>query len=92
MTPEAIHAFLEKEKPTAVIKIDFKKRNVLRGMFVRIADYNDLRAKNFWRIVPEANIEQWNKREDNNLLRIFNGVEFTKLTSITAGVAKRTVA
>ena len=86
MTPESIHAFLEKEKSASVIKIELKKRNVLRGMFVKGTDYDDLRVKNFWRIVTEANVEQWNKKQDNNLLRIYNGSEFTKLTAVTAKV------
>jgi hypothetical protein len=89
MTPESIHSFLQKEKPNAVIKIDLKRRTVLRGMFVKTSDYDDLRVKNFWRIVPEANIEQWLKKQDNNLLRIYNGSEFTKLSS-TAIVAPGT--
>ncbi len=84
MTPEAIHTFLEKEKSATVIKIELKKRNVLRGMFVKGTDYDDLRVKNFWRIVTEANMEQWNKKQDNNLLRIYNGSEFTKLTAVNA--------
>lgn len=87
MTPESIQSFLQKEKPQAVIKIELKRRTVLRGIFVKTSDYDDLRVKNFWRIVPESNIEQWNKKQDNNLLRIYNGTEFTKLSS-TAAVAK----
>jgi hypothetical protein len=81
MTPESIQAFLQKEKPLAVVKIELKRRTVLRGVFVKTSDYDDLRVKNFWRIVPEANLEQWNKKQDNNLLRIYNGAEFTKLAS-----------
>jgi hypothetical protein len=88
MTPESIHAFLEKEKTTTLVKIELKKRNLLKGMFVRLNDYDDLRVKNFWRIVPEANIESWNKKPDNNLLRIYNGSEFTRLTSVTVAAAK----
>jgi hypothetical protein len=89
MTPESIHAFLEKEKNSTLIKIELKKRNVLRGMFVRGNDYDDLRVKNFWRIVTEANVEQWNKKQDNNLLRIYNGSEFTKLTAVSASAAAK---
>ena len=44
-------------------------------------DYNDLKAKNFWRIVPENNIEGWKKSKDMNLARIFNGQEFTRLAA-----------
>src|SRR3954466_4854713 len=89
MTPEAIHSFLEKEKGTPVIKVEFKKRNVMRGMFVNTGDYHDLSVKNLWRIVPEANIEQWNKKQDNNLQRIFSGSEFTKLTSTNAPLSRK---
>lgn len=81
MTPESIHAFLEKEKPTTLIKVDLKKRNSINGRFIRLNDYDDLRIKNFWRIVPEANIEQWEKKQDNNLLKIFSGSDFTKLSA-----------
>lgn len=81
MTPESIHAFLEKEKPTTLIKVDLKKRNSINGRFIRSNDYDDLRIKNFWRIVPEANIEQWEKKQDNNLLKIFSGSDFTKLSA-----------
>ncbi len=84
MTPEAIHSFLDKEKPNSVIKIEFKRRNVMKGVIVKLADFHDLSVKNLWRIVPEANVEQWTKKQDNNLLRIYSGAEFTKLTS-TAG-------
>lgn len=44
-------------------------------------DYKELRSKNLWRIVTNANIEQWRKTKDANLARIFNGIEFTRLTS-----------
>jgi hypothetical protein len=92
MTPEAIHSFLEKEKPNSLIKIEFKKRNVLKGMIVRMADFEDLSVKNFWRIVPEANIEKWTKKPDNNLLRIYSGSEFTKLTSTVNGKPAKKLA
>jgi hypothetical protein len=38
------------------------------------------KAKNFWRIVPEARIKDYKKTQDFNLSRIFNGQELTKLT------------
>lgn len=81
MTPESIHAFLEKEKATTLIKVDLKKRNSIHGRFIKSNDYDDLRIKNFWRIVPEANIAQWEIRQDNNLLKIFSGSDFTKLSA-----------
>lgn len=92
MTPESIQSFLQKEKPTAVVKIELKRRTILRGVFVKTSDYDDLRVKNFWRIVPESNMEQWNKKQDNNLLRIYNGSEFTKLSSTATATAGSTKA
>lgn len=62
------------------IKIEFKKRNSVVGIFVDSVDYEDLKAKNFWRIVSEVNIPEWKKSKDNKLAKIFNGSEFTKIT------------
>jgi hypothetical protein len=61
------------------LKIEFKKRNSIHGIFVKSPDYEDLKSKNFWRIVGEANIGEWQKTHDNNLAKIFNGSEFNRL-------------
>lgn len=61
------------------LKIEFKKRNAIYGIFVKSPDYEDLKSKNFWRIVGEANINDWQKSHDNNLAKIFNGSEFNRL-------------
>lgn len=53
------------------------------GIFVSAGnDYEDLKSKNFWRIITESNIENWKKTHDMNLIRIFNGAEITKLTMV----------
>ena len=31
------------------VKIEFKKRNTILGIFVQSPDYEDLKSKNFWR-------------------------------------------
>ena len=83
MTSELISQFVENEQtPDKPVKIEFKKRNAVKGMFVKVKDYDELKSKNFWRIVSEANLEQWRKSKDINLVRIFNGTEFTKLSVI----------
>jgi hypothetical protein len=83
MTSELISKFIENEQlPNKPVKIEFKKRNAVTGMFVKVNDYDELKSKNFWRIVSETNLEQWNKSRDINLVRIFNGTEFTKLSVI----------
>lgn len=83
MTHELINKFLETKKIIgSPVKIEFKKRSAVTGVFIKVADYDELRMKNFWRIVPESNIEQWKKTKDVNLMRMFNGAEFTNLSVI----------
>jgi hypothetical protein len=83
MTSELIAKFIETEQlSNKSVKIEFKKRNAVTGQFVKVTDYNELKSKNFWRIVTESNIAQWNKSNDINLVRIFNGTEFTRLSII----------
>ncbi len=83
MTNEQISKFIE-EKYIAKhpVKIDFKTRQSIIGLFIKTPDYNDLKSKNFWRIVAEARIGEWKTSRDNNLARIFNGAEITRLTMI----------
>jgi hypothetical protein len=81
MTNEQIEKFLDpKHLATTVVKIDFKTRNSIMGIFLKTNDYTDLKQKNFWRVVSGANLEPWKKSHDNSLARIFNGQEFTKLS------------
>jgi hypothetical protein len=68
--------FLEQEP----LKVEFKTRQSIIGLFIKFRDYDELKAKNFWRIVPEARIKDYKKTQDFNLSRIFNGQELTKLT------------
>lgn len=83
MNTEEIQSFLEQKLPSkdAYVKIDFKKRESIYGLFIRDKDYNELKGKNFWRIVTRQNFESYKKSKDNNLARIFNGAEFSRLTS-----------
>jgi hypothetical protein len=62
------------------IKIFFKQRSTLTGIFIKGNDYEELRSKNFWRIVTNANIGTWKQTKDANLAKIFNGMEFTRLS------------
>ena len=61
------------------MKINFKVRSAISGMFIKTADYDELSRKNLWRIVSAGNVEAYKKTQDVNLCRIFNGTEFTKL-------------
>ena len=69
------------------VMISFKKRNTICGLFVRgHRDYSELKAKNFWRIVPESQFASYQKSGDIQLAKIFNGIEFSRLTiAKTAG-------
>ena len=80
MTTEQIQKFFSSEaKSNSLIRVSFKNRNSIVGIFIQTPDFDDLRSKNFWRIVSEANFEQWRLSKDYNLVRMFNGAEFTKL-------------
>ncbi|KAJ1500146.1 hypothetical protein HMI54_011085 [Coelomomyces lativittatus] len=74
--------FSSKAKLNSLIRIDFKNRNSIVGIFIQTPDFNDLKLKNFWRIVSEAHFEQWKQSKDYNLVRMFNGAEFTKLAIV----------
>jgi len=84
MTNDQIEKFLE---PSAItqksVKIDFKTRQSMVGLFIKTADYSELKSKNFWRIVTGGtNITQYKSTPDNNLAKIFNGAEITRLTLV----------
>jgi hypothetical protein len=80
MNIEEIEKFLtEKAAQEQFIKIDFKKRDPIYGLFVKSKDFNDLKSKNFWRIVTKTHMEAWRKTKDMNLARIFSGSDFAKL-------------
>ena len=81
MNIEEIEKFLKKDKSEQeqCIKINFKKRDSIYGIFIKSNDYSDLKSKNFWRIVTRTHFDQWYKTKDVNLAKIFNGSEFSRL-------------
>ncbi|HEV7620150.1 MAG TPA: short-chain dehydrogenase [Flavisolibacter sp.] len=85
MTVEQIETFLAKETiPTGkIIRFELKKRNPVRGIIVQGRDYNDLKAKNFWRIVTQTNLAAYQKSLDINLAKIFSGSDFAKLSLVS---------
>jgi hypothetical protein len=81
MTTEMIEKFVEnKSRKSVAINIHFKERSSVKGMFIRSADYDELKSKNLWRVVSDAKIEEWNRTRNMDLPRIFNGLSFTRLT------------
>ena len=83
MSNEQIGNFVEEKflNETPVL-IKCKIRGAFKGLFVQSADYKELKAKNFWRVVPEANIENFKRTGDINFIKIFSGFEFTKLSAL----------
>ncbi len=70
MTNEQIAKFLEPSHLTKnSVKIEFKTRQSITGLFIKAPDYNELKSKNFWRIVTGTYIAQWESSKDNNLAR-----------------------
>lgn len=63
------------------VKISFKTRDDMYGLFLKDAEYNYLKGKNFWRIVPQSQLEAYKTSKDPALARIFNGSEFSKLAT-----------
>ena len=82
MNIEEIEKFLDK-KTTAqgnYIKITFKKRDSINGLFVKDKDYAHLKSKNFWRIVTHSHLDEFRKSGNISLAKIFSGSEFSRLS------------
>ncbi len=81
MTNDMIEKFIEvKVAKHAKVNIFFKARNTMKGVFVMNNDYDELKSKNYWRIVTDSKIAEWEKSKDNNLAKLFSGNDFTKLS------------
>ena len=81
MTPEMIEKFIDnKGRKDLEVHIHFKQRSTIKGLFIRTADYDQLKSKNFWRIVAGPKIDEWKKTKDINLAKIFSGTEITRLS------------
>ena len=89
MSIEDIEKFLTTKltDKESVVKISFKKRDPVYGMFIKNNDYMDLKSKNFWRVVTRTNVDEWLRSKNMNLPKIFNGSEFTRLTVQTEVVS-----
>jgi hypothetical protein len=82
MNIEEIEQFLDRQsmKQGQQIKIAFKKRDPIYGLFIKGTDYAELKAKNFWRIVTATNLADYQKSKNIALAKIFSGSDFAKLT------------
>lgn len=83
MNTEDIQKFLDNKISTGneYVKINFRKREAVYGLFVKDhRDYVDLKAKNFWRIVPQSQFDAYHQLKNVGLAKIFSGSDFTRLT------------
>lgn len=85
MNSQQIKKFVETKvtQKDKYVKIEFSKRDPVYGIFIKDADYQDLSAKNFWRVVTSKHFDNYNKSRDVNLAKIFNGSEFSKLSLLS---------
>ena len=85
MTVEQIEQFLSKETVPQgkIIRFEMKKRNPVRGLIIKERDYDELKGKNFWRIVTQTHLAEYTKTKNMNLAKIFNGREFAKLSLVS---------
>lgn len=80
MTSDMIEKYIESKDITGKpVNISFRQRNAIVGLFIESKDYQELKAKNFWRIVAESKIEEWNKTKNTDLAKLFSGTDFTRL-------------
>ena len=82
MTIEQIEKFLDTKNTTkGTLKIDFKTRRSIVGLFVKTKDYDELKEKNFWRVVSgDENMEKWKETSHSEFAKIVSGTEITKLS------------
>lgn len=83
MNVEDIEKFFEKKAAfnEDYVKITFKQRDAIFGLFLKDADYGYLKAKNFWRIVPQSQFEAYKTTKNPSLAKVFNGAEFSRLNT-----------
>lgn len=83
MNSEDIEKFLDSKSMNnqEYVKISFKQREAIFGLFIKDSDYAYLKAKNFWRIVPQSQLNAYKVSKNTNLAKIFNGAEFSRLSA-----------
>jgi hypothetical protein len=85
MTSEMIEKFVTTRiRKGESVNIHFKDRHTVTGLFIHTMDYNELKSKNFWRIVSNQHVSKWEETKDINLTRLFNGASFTRLSDDNA--------
>jgi hypothetical protein len=82
MTIEKIEGFIKDHiNQSHYIDVHIKGRTVEPVMFIAATDYEELKEKNFWRVVTASKAALWQKTKDQKLVRIYSGNLFTRLTA-----------
>ena len=76
---EEIEKIITPDSKDPMVQISFKNRSPIKGIIIKTMDYRELSRKNLWRIVTEKYIDSYKTSNNENLAKIFNGSEFTKL-------------
>ena len=85
MTSEMIEKFVTTRiRKGEAVNIHFKDRHTVTGLFIHTMDYDELKSKNFWRIVSNQHVTKWEQTKDINLTRLLNGASFTRLSDDNA--------
>lgn len=83
MTNDLIEKFIEdRDRKGKIVRIQFKARQAITGLFIVGNDYEEMKKKNFWRIVVSSKHEEWLNTSDPSFSRLFNGGEFSRLSDI----------
>ncbi|HEU4576298.1 MAG TPA: short-chain dehydrogenase [Chitinophagaceae bacterium] len=83
MTNLVIENFVEAGKrKNKLVRIQFKKREAIHGLFVVSNDYQEMKKKNFWRIVTESREDEWLNTKNLSCSRLYSGDEFTRLSDL----------
>lgn len=83
MTNDLIEKFIEdRDRKGKIVRIQFKARQAITGLFIVGNDYEEMKKKNFWRIVVSSKHEEWLNTSDPSVSRLFNGGEFSRLSDI----------
>ncbi len=81
MTFDLIEKYVEAtDRYNKPVNVHFRNRSTVTGLFIRARDYDDMKKKNFWRIVPQSRLQLWQSSNDPALSRLFHGAEFSRLT------------
>lgn len=83
MTNLLIEKFIASAKrKNKMIRIHFRKREAVTGLFIVTRDYNEMKSKNFWRIVDESRQKEWLNEKNLSSSRLFCGDAFARLSDV----------